>query len=273
MLTSDQVDLFQAFGFLHLRQAFDAEETAFIQREFDAAIRRSGVDPDTTEIAGADRGLLAGPARLVSWTHDMIHGIADKLLGEQFQFEGVQLRHLRLRFAVARRLGRDPLAVAAHQDRALPRAAGRRQRRAAGDPRHPPGTGTGSATRSGTDVPDYFFGLKNRDVIWQYPPFGARAAGHAAPGARHPAGRRAGVSREPPALRLRHPVPAAPDRHLLPAVPVARGSGGPPQITGGHAAEGLLPAPLPAHAPEPPRWRAMVTGLQDLGFPEGGPDS
>ncbi len=41
MLTSDQVDLFQAFGYLHLKQAFDAEETAFIQREFDTAIRRA----------------------------------------------------------------------------------------------------------------------------------------------------------------------------------------------------------------------------------------
>ena len=170
MLTSDQVDLFQAFGYLHLKQAFDAEETAFIQREFDAAIRRSGVDPDTTQIVGAD-GKASRALRDWFLTHALIQDIADKLLGERFQFEGFNCgiygsdspwhadsavirwpsRHIKIALYL------EPLDGDSGALRVIPGT--NRDWHWVGDP-------------VWHDVPDYFFGLKNRDVIWQHPPFG-----------------------------------------------------------------------------------------------------
>ena len=270
MLTSDQVDLFQAFGFLHLRHAFDAEETAFIQRKFDAAIRRSGVDPDTTEIAGADR---ASSRDLRDWflTHELIQDIADKLLGERFQFEGFNCgiygsdspwhadsavirwpsRHIKIALYL------EPLDGDSGALRVIPGT--HRDWHWVGDP-------------VWHDVPDYFFGLKNRDVIWQHPPFGlapqdvphralATRPGdvlvfpenllHCAFGTKFPR-RQIAISflqfpwREDQVVHLKSRAAMLPKGYYQP--------------------RSLLTHPNP-------KVRAMVTGLQDLGFPEEGPDA
>lgn len=270
MLTSDQVDLFQAFGFLHLKQAFDAEETAFVQREFDAVIRRSGVDPRTTDQVSADR---ASVRDLRDWflTHELIRDIPHKLLGEGFQFEGFgcgiygsdspwhadsavirwPFRHIKIALYL------DPLDGESGALRVIPGT--HRDWHWIGDP-------------VWHDVPDYFFGLKNRDVIWQHPPFGlapedvphqalATRPGdvlvfpenllHCAFGTKFP-------RRQIAIAFLQLPWREDQVVHLKSRAAV--------QTEGCYQPRSLLTHP-------DPRVRAMVTGLQELGFPEGGPDS
>lgn len=270
MLNADHAARFRAFGFLHLRQAFDAAETAFIQREFDAAIRRSGVDPGAAAVTGAD---AASCRELRDWllAHDLISSIGRTLLGDRFQLEGFNcgiygvdspwhadsavirwpLRHVKIALYL------DPLDGASGALRVIPGT--HRDWHWVGDP-------------VWHDVPDYFFGLKNRDVIWQEPPFGlapeevphlalATEPGdvlvfpenllHCAFGTRFPR-RQIAISflqfpwREDQIIHLKARAATLPD--------------------GAYQPRSLL-----TH--RNPRLRAMVAGLAELGFAAGGPDT
>ena len=270
MLTNDHVDLFRAFGFLHLKQVFNEDETRFIQREFDTGIRRSGVSPDTTEAARADE---PSSRELRDWflTHELIQDIPDKLLGERFQLEGFSYGFY----------GSDSPW---HADSAVIRWPLRHIKialyldsldRNSGALRIIPGTHRDWHWVSEPvwhEVPDYFFGLKNRDLIWQHRPFGldpqdvpyqelATRPGdvlvfpenllHCAFGTKFP--------RRQVALSFMQ-FPWRDDQVIHLKARAALGT------------EGIYqPRSLLTHPN--PRVRSMVTGLQDLGFPEGPPDS
>ena len=270
MLSTDQVDLFEAFGFLHLRQAFDADETAYIRREFDAAIRRAGIVPDTTSIVGADG---ASSRELRDWllAHDLIYDIADKLLGERFQFEGFNcgiygtdspwhadsavirwpMRHIKIALYLESLDGNTGAL------RVIPST--HRDWHWVGNP-------------IWHEMPDYFFGLKNRDVIWQHPPFGIgpEEVPHQA------------LATEPGDVlvfpeNLLHCAfgTSFPRRQI--AISFLQLPWTEDQIIHLKAREALQPGgyyqPQSLLTHPNPRLRAMVTGLQELGFAAGGPDT
>ena len=82
MITQDQVDLFHTFGFLHLRQLFDAGEVGYIGDLFDAAARSDDGVSDT-----------ASPQlrELRDWllTHDDVYDIPCMLFVDDFIYEGM----------------------------------------------------------------------------------------------------------------------------------------------------------------------------------------
>ena len=164
MLTQDQIDLFHAFGFLHLRQLFDADEARYIGARFDAAPQGADGVLDTA----------SPPLReLRDWllSHDDIYDIPRTLFGEDFIYEGMgcqyyaedspwhadsaivrwTFRHIKIALYL------EPLTADSGCLRVIP--GSHRDWLRLTDPRW-------------AKAPDWMFGVKNRDMVWQYPPWG-----------------------------------------------------------------------------------------------------
>ena len=173
-LTQDQVDLFRAFGFLVLRGLFDPSETREIQRQFDQLMRTSEPNYDGVSIG---RGTAKACARLRQQlvADARIQDVAHNLVGEEYQFLSLActlyggdspwhadsnimmwpLRHLKVALYL------DAIDGESGCLRVIPGTHRNTLRLL--DPRW-------------GQPPDLVLGIRNRDVVWDNPPWGLAPA-------------------------------------------------------------------------------------------------
>ena len=163
MITRHHVDQFNAFGFLHLRGLLDPDEVGYVSSQFDASVA-----DDVAPSVQAER-----TRELRDWllTHTDIYDIPVKLFGDDFLFEGFSCQLYRedspwhADSAIVRWTFRH-IKIAIYLDsltehtgclRVIP--GSHREWLRLTDPRW-------------AQAPDYMFGIKNRDMRWQSPPWG-----------------------------------------------------------------------------------------------------